>query len=180
MLKFATDNGITSKFFELAGHTYTLNDKGQLELLDDKNKALAAGVKPDMSNVQVIKPNKTYPSGIIGEYLFYADQVKASGKQPLDFNSYQTMDANRKARANGSTSDQKAAAKTVAENDMESKLQGVMGKSDHYVSPEDWNYYRNIWKQAGHAASDFDKTFVHYANPGTKDNNLLKNYVGLQ
>lgn len=38
-------------------------------------------------------------TGIVGEYLFYKKQAQAAGQQPLDFNTYQTMDANRKAKA---------------------------------------------------------------------------------
>ena len=41
-----------------------------------------------------------YGTGIIGEYNFYAAQEKAAGRTPLDFNAYQTQDANRKAIAN--------------------------------------------------------------------------------
>ncbi len=36
-------------------------------------------------------------SGIIGEYNFYKRQAIAAGQTPVDFNTYQTMDANRKA-----------------------------------------------------------------------------------
>lgn len=38
-------------------------------------------------------------TGIIGEYNFYKNQAEAEGQVPVDFNTYQTMDANRKARA---------------------------------------------------------------------------------
>jgi hypothetical protein len=37
-----------------------------------------------------------YESGIIGEYQFYTDQVRASGGTPMGFNEYQNLDANRK------------------------------------------------------------------------------------
>ena len=39
-----------------------------------------------------------YGSGIIGEYNFYKEQEGKSGKTPLSFDAYQTMDANRKAK----------------------------------------------------------------------------------
>lgn len=35
-------------------------------------------------------------SGIIGEYNFYKAQAEAAGQQPVDFNTYQNQDANRK------------------------------------------------------------------------------------
>ncbi len=41
--------------------------------------------------------NQSYPGGIVGEYQFYSDQEKNSGRIPLSFNDYQTLDANRKA-----------------------------------------------------------------------------------
>lgn len=46
---------------------------------------------------------KTYQSGIVGEYQFYADQAKKAGQTPVDFNTYQTIDANRKAKAAASS-----------------------------------------------------------------------------
>lgn len=38
-------------------------------------------------------------TGIIGEYNFYKAQAEARGQVPVDFNTYQNMDANRKAKA---------------------------------------------------------------------------------
>ncbi len=35
-------------------------------------------------------------TGIVGEYNFYKSQAKAAGQKPVDFNTYQNMDANRK------------------------------------------------------------------------------------
>jgi len=46
----------------------------------------------------------TYASGgtgIIGEYNFYRSQAELAGQTPVDFNTYQTMDANRKAKIAG-------------------------------------------------------------------------------
>lgn len=37
-------------------------------------------------------------TGIIGEYNFYKRQAIAAGQTPVDFNTYQNMDANRKAK----------------------------------------------------------------------------------
>lgn len=41
--------------------------------------------------------------GIVGEYLFYKKQAETSGKTPVDFNTYQNIDANRKEKASGAT-----------------------------------------------------------------------------
>lgn len=38
-------------------------------------------------------------TGIVGEYLFYKNQAKNAGQTPVDFNTYQNIDANRKAKA---------------------------------------------------------------------------------
>lgn len=38
-------------------------------------------------------------TGIIGEYNYYKAQAKAAGQMPVDFNAYQSIDANRKAKA---------------------------------------------------------------------------------
>lgn len=38
-------------------------------------------------------------TGMVGEYNFYKAQATAAGQKPVDFNTYQTMDANRKASA---------------------------------------------------------------------------------
>lgn len=37
-------------------------------------------------------------TGIIGEYNYYKNQAKQAGQTPVDFNTYQNMDANRKAK----------------------------------------------------------------------------------
>lgn len=44
-------------------------------------------------------------TGVVGEYLYYKRQAAASGQQPVDFNTYQTIDANRKAKANATAGD---------------------------------------------------------------------------
>lgn len=46
--------------------------------------------------VQVTEATGPKATGIVAEYQYYADQERAAGRTPVDFNSYQTMDANRK------------------------------------------------------------------------------------
>jgi hypothetical protein len=46
--------------------------------------------------VASLMKSKTYPGGIIGEYEFYKEQEEKMGRNPVDFNTYQNMDANRK------------------------------------------------------------------------------------
>jgi len=42
--------------------------------------------------------SEKYGTGIIGEYNFYADQERQLGREPISFNEYQNIDANRKAK----------------------------------------------------------------------------------
>jgi hypothetical protein len=178
MLNFAVDNGLTKPFFELAGHTY---DSKTLELIDNKDLALQLGVKPDMSNVQVIKPSKNYPAGMVGEYMFYVDQEMASGKQPVDFNAYQNMDANRKAKIARA-----GAAVTYNQNENETykadvaqttrNLKGVAGP-DGYVSPTDWKRAYSDWTESGKSGAEFVKNFQGFVNPKNQTTDAFGNTI---
>ena len=57
--------------------------------------------KKDLLKMALDEKNKEldYETGIIGEYQFYVEQEKAMGRSPMSFNEYQTLDANRKAKA---------------------------------------------------------------------------------
>jgi len=61
-------------------------------------------------------------TGIVGEYLFYKRQAEAEGKQPIDFNSYQTMDANRKAKATAAAAGEMTAQQAVMFNGIVAKF----------------------------------------------------------
>ena len=86
----------------LALNSLTGDEEQDAEIL----KSLSSQYKVDpgklLSEVMRLQSEKIkYPSGIIGEYQFYVDQASAAGvpsENILDFNSYQTVDANRKAR----------------------------------------------------------------------------------
>lgn len=58
-------------------------------------------------------------SGMVGEYNFYVRDAKARGQVPVDFNTYQNMDANRKAKVAA------AGAQIAAGTDMTVKQQAV-------------------------------------------------------
>ncbi len=62
-------------------------------------------------------------SGIVGEYNFYKAQAKAAGQTPVDFNTYQTMDANRKAKAS-------AAGSTNTADLAQQLVEGLIAPSD--------------------------------------------------
>jgi len=72
-------------------------------------------------------------TGIVGEYLFYKRQMEASGLQPVDFNGYQTMDANRKAQI------AKAASATGLDNTTLTKVQSIAGQFDNEAVVKDYN-----------------------------------------
>lgn len=60
------------------------------------SKVLASGdINEAYKNAGVYSAGGT---GIIGEYNFYRAQAEAKGQVPVDFNTYQNMDANRKAK----------------------------------------------------------------------------------
>lgn len=184
---YATKNGITQPFYELAG---TLFNSGDGSIIENKDDYLAAGGAPDYSNVFVVKPNdnKSYAGGPLGEFQYLVDQGKYQPGDLLKYLAQKKQDAVDIAAAGRAPRAESAhdialaekAQATQAYNDMDAKLQARMGKKDNYISPQDWAYYRGLWTQAGNKAADFDSNFVHYANPGTKDNPLEKDYIGLQ
>lgn len=68
-----------------------------IEILNTLNQqGVSITAKEVADAVGNLVASKTYPGGIIGEYQFYVDQTAKSGGQPVDFNTYQNMDANRK------------------------------------------------------------------------------------
>lgn len=74
-------------------------------------------------------------SGIIGEYNFYVKNAKAAGQAPVDFNTYQNMDANRKAKV--------AAAGVPGasgySNSTLTKVQQIAGQFDNEQVVKDFN-----------------------------------------
>lgn len=109
--------------------------------LDDLVKTMRANGAPSDAIQKVLsstdindayKNAGTYSAGgtgIIGEYNFYRSQAEAKGQVPVDFNTYQDMDANRKksiARAGVSgTSSNVGGSKTYA-NDLDAFIDNVV------------------------------------------------------
>ena len=58
----------------------------------------ADGTYKNVAPAGPIDYSKTFGTGAIGEYNFYAAQEKEAGRTPLTFDAYQNRDANRKAR----------------------------------------------------------------------------------
>lgn len=46
--------------------------------------------------IQITEATGPKATGIVAEYQYYADQERAAGRTPVDFNTYQNQDANRK------------------------------------------------------------------------------------
>lgn len=91
--KFALDNGLspTAPFFAVGGQIF---DTRTWKAFDSKEQAVAAGVSPDLSNVQMISEQG---SGIVAEYNKFLQDVAAGREKYMTFNQFQDRDANRKA-----------------------------------------------------------------------------------
>lgn len=63
-------------------------------------------------------------TGIVGEYVFYKNQAIAAGQTPIDFNAYQNIDANRKAKVAA------AGAANGLNNTTLSKVTSIAGQLD--------------------------------------------------
>ena len=82
-------------------------------------------------------------SGIVGEYNFYKRQAQAAGQMPMDFDSYQNVDANRKARATAvatgmySSGQEKIISSLndkIAQSDTFKRTSSMRGYKDNVVS----------------------------------------------
>lgn len=109
---------IASKLAETAATTTKAINDAKVKLADSIGKIAQDAAKNGATPEQIAAINaspdigtaittagdtlKTYQGGIVGEYQYYVDQAKKAGHNPIDFNTYQTMDANRKALASGS------------------------------------------------------------------------------
>lgn len=86
-------------------------------------------------------------TGIIGEYNFYKAQAEAKGQVPVDFNTYQDMDANRKKSiARAGVSNTTGASGTVYNPQQEkviSKVETSVSKSPAYTKTVSMQTYKN-------------------------------------
>lgn len=103
---------ISEQIAEALKQTNEANQKEQESISDVLKSAVGAGASLEVQNAirnatslnDAIAAAGDYlapTTGIVGEYALYKRQAIAAGQTPMDFNSYQTMDANRKARAAG-------------------------------------------------------------------------------
>lgn len=108
--------------------------------------------------VKGVTPN--YESGTVGEYQFYADQERAAGRIPVSFDRYQTMDANRKARAAGGGSGG-GGGTSPADYDKQLAALNASKGTDGYVNTDKYKSLRMSAKDK----TAFDKNFSYLLNP---------------
>lgn len=98
-------------------------------------------------------------------YKEWQDYQSTGGK--LDFNAYQTMDANRKRAVTNVTLQNDKITKDLV-NKFAPTIEKVVGQ-DGKISPDDWNSLRTGWVKDGGSAPVFDASFGQFINPDTKE-----------
>lgn len=87
-------------------------------------------------------------TGIIGEYNYYKAQAEAAGQNPVDFNTYQNMDANRKAKV-AAASVAGSAGLTTAQANLATKL-----SDDYEQRSKDFYTIRDAYNKIVSAAKN--------------------------
>lgn len=117
-------------------------------------------------------------TGIIGEYNFYKAQAEAKGQVPVDFNTYQNMDANRKAKAAGVGS-----GGTGNSGKYSSDLDALVGNAVNTISSK---FGQETFKDSiSKARNDADKlntiaTVVLKNSPGPIREDFVNQTVGIK
>lgn len=104
-----TDREDTRKFINDQFTAFGSGAFGNASATDLAHLEGQAGIPPGTlsGNKKTIKEQETaaksekttYAPGSIGEYQFYSEQEQKQGRTPMSYQAYQTMDANRKAKA---------------------------------------------------------------------------------
>lgn len=104
---------------------------------------------------------KKYASGIIGEYQFYAEQEMTAGRQPVSFNEYQNMDANRKAKATGGGGGGGGSGSGSASDyaSIQSDMNSIRGSDGYYDTAKYAQVRENVAVNAPKLLSWFDSTY---------------------
>lgn len=87
-------------------------------------------------------------TGIVGEYNYYKAQAEAAGQNPVDFNTYQNMDANRKAKV-AAASVAGSAGLTTAQANLATKL-----SDDYEQRSKDFYTIRDAYNKIVSAAKN--------------------------
>lgn len=89
--------GLSSALNKLKGDASEDELKGVFDFVTKAAESRGAEKKTLLSLLpSLLKPD--YGAGVVGEYNFYATQERAAGREPVSFNEYQNLDANRKAK----------------------------------------------------------------------------------
>lgn len=93
---------------------------------------------------------ESLPGGVVGEYMYYKKDAESRGITPVDFNTYQTIDANRKAKV------AKAGATTYGDAGLTAAMQGTALKlSDDYEQrSKDFYAQRDAFNRISASASN--------------------------
>lgn len=118
-------------------------------------------------------------TGTVGDYNFYKAQATAAGQSPVDFNTYQTIDANRKAAASGSGGKDTVSSLAqllvegqLAPSELSKRSTGVGSYSDILAAA---NTYSKATYGVPFNISTADRNYKFANNPTTQ--NTL-NYLG--
>lgn len=154
--------------------------------LEAKKLADEATRKAAENNGVSVSPGSSYVDKVTGKVIYsapaeekhsaiyneFVDYQKSGGK--LNFNDYQTMDANRKrAITNVSLND----VQKVTDQKLQKEMAQTLGKAvgaDGRVSPTDWNKLRTSWVNEGGTPVTFDASFGQFINPKDKDSYYTK------
>lgn len=100
-MEFAAENQITSPFFQVGSTIYRTSDRKPYETLEAFYKdagvtSFAEAAQKNLIQSEFGKPVEEKHSAIYQEWKDYVYEQQKMGKNAMDFNAYQTMDANRK------------------------------------------------------------------------------------
>lgn len=112
------------------------------------------------------------PAKTSAAYKEWQDYQRSGGN--LDFNAYQTMDANRKQ---SKTTINYSAAKDTKMATAMQQVQSILDKqtgSDLHASPEGYAAAKAAWISSGYGSDDFDNTFSGYVNPANPGDYSVK------
>lgn len=96
---------------------------------------------------------KLYAPGVVGEYQFYVEQEKAAGREPLSFNEYQNLDANRKAKIAGAAALTPGQTQTTI-NQIISQFDNEPVVKNYNVVAEGYQFAQSLLKKKDPTATD--------------------------
>lgn len=159
---FAISNNITSPYYNDAGTVVRTSDGYRFTSESDFRDKTGMDVGTAQAQGLIQKPSAA-PIALKDAPTSYQEYALAKQDGYTgSYMDYQTADANRKAKASGTTATQ---TKTDHVTEVTNHLDSKAG-SDGYVSPEDWKAAQKAWVAAGYgSAASFVTNFKNYINP---------------